>query len=271
MIYIQDNETLKMFVPNVLKEAAGERTYFEKILPSLLQSEEWWITHVVGRSYAEKVLGDEDLAKFVRMGVAVYAQYLAVPQLDLILTPNGFGIISNQNLVPASKERVAALREQLFSIRNAMVNVVLTYLLKIAEWRIQTEAGMYISTTFNAPRHFKLDCSWEEYAAFVDTAYAIEYNLEESVLTKAVHATLVSTLESELTSTQLWLKEAVRRYVLAKVNQDMGVNLMNEAQNMVQRIRTNPDDFPGWADSDVAKLWSGSGFENEKESTGYFF
>lgn len=39
--------------------------------------------------------------------------YRIVPSLDLVLTPTGFGIVSNQNTAPASRERVAALREQL--------------------------------------------------------------------------------------------------------------------------------------------------------------
>lgn len=32
-----------------------------------------------------------------------------VPSLDLVLTPNGFGIVSNQNVAPASRDRVARL------------------------------------------------------------------------------------------------------------------------------------------------------------------
>lgn len=29
-----------------------------------------------------------------------------IPQLDLVLTPTGFGVVSNQNLAPASADRV---------------------------------------------------------------------------------------------------------------------------------------------------------------------
>ncbi len=37
----------------------------------------------------------------------------ALPQLDLVLTSTGFGVVSNQNLAPASAERVKALRTRL--------------------------------------------------------------------------------------------------------------------------------------------------------------
>lgn len=37
----------------------------------------------------------------------------AVPELDLVLTPTGFGVVSNQNVAPASQYRVDKLREGL--------------------------------------------------------------------------------------------------------------------------------------------------------------
>ena len=42
----------------------------------------------------------------------------AVPHLDLILTPNGFGIVNNSNIAPASKERVERLIASLLSNRD---------------------------------------------------------------------------------------------------------------------------------------------------------
>lgn len=46
---------------------------------------------------------------------AAYKQgcYMAVPMLDLVLTPTGFGVVSNQNVAPASRDRVEKLRESL--------------------------------------------------------------------------------------------------------------------------------------------------------------
>lgn len=45
--------------------------------------------------------------------VALEAARRAIPQLNLILDANGFAVVSNQNLSPASRERTAALRHQL--------------------------------------------------------------------------------------------------------------------------------------------------------------
>ena len=42
----------------------------------------------------------------------------AIPHLDLILTPNGFGIVNNSSIAPASKERVERLIASLLSNRD---------------------------------------------------------------------------------------------------------------------------------------------------------
>lgn len=52
-------------------------------------------------------------APYFRRAVYATAAYRALPTLDLVATPNGFGVVSNNNIAPASKERVAALRESL--------------------------------------------------------------------------------------------------------------------------------------------------------------
>ena len=59
----------------------------------------------------------------------------AVPSLDLVLTPNGFGIVSNQNVAPASRERVSRLIASLETSRDNAIEQLVTYLFRWAEWR----------------------------------------------------------------------------------------------------------------------------------------
>lgn len=55
----------------------------------------------------------EYLTKCAVKHVCLVAYLRAIPSLDLILTPNGFGVVSNQTKAPASKERVAALTKSI--------------------------------------------------------------------------------------------------------------------------------------------------------------
>ena len=50
--------------------------------------------------------------------VAFDAFRSAIPHLDIILTPNGFGIVNNSNIAPASKERVERLINSLLDNRD---------------------------------------------------------------------------------------------------------------------------------------------------------
>lgn len=50
--------------------------------------------------------------------VAFDAFRSAIPHLDIILTPNGFGIVNNSNIAPASKKRVERLINSLLDNRD---------------------------------------------------------------------------------------------------------------------------------------------------------
>lgn len=95
---------------------------FEKFVPSLrdggeeiykgvypyLQPAYWRL-----KNELKVELMNNKCAPYFRRAVYATAAYNALPTLDLVATPNGFGVVSNQNIAPASKERVAAFRESL--------------------------------------------------------------------------------------------------------------------------------------------------------------
>lgn len=55
---------------------------------------------------------DEILILDVKRYICLAAFDRAIPSLDLVLTPTGFGVVSNQNYAPASSDRVERLRSQ---------------------------------------------------------------------------------------------------------------------------------------------------------------
>lgn len=70
----------------------------------------------------------DNVAGYLTTAICLRAAYDAVPQMDLVLTPTGFGIVSNQNTAPASRERVDALRLQLRRDACQLEDHVLAYL-----------------------------------------------------------------------------------------------------------------------------------------------
>lgn len=92
------------FVPSL--RDGGEEIY--KGIAPYLQPAYWRL-----KNELKVELMNNKCAPYFRRAVYATAAYNALPTLDLVATPNGFGVVSNQNIAPASKERVAAFRESL--------------------------------------------------------------------------------------------------------------------------------------------------------------
>ena len=71
---------------------------------------------------------DELLILDVKRYICLAAFERAIPHLDFVLTPTGFGVVSNQNYAPASAERVERLRSQVHRSKDDALDSVLSRL-----------------------------------------------------------------------------------------------------------------------------------------------
>ena len=76
----------------------------------------------------------DDVKDAAEAFVCYSASYEAIPALDLIATPNGFAVVSNQNLAPASKERVAALRESYRQSKSRYTHGLIVLLTRFTDY-----------------------------------------------------------------------------------------------------------------------------------------
>lgn len=97
---------------------------FESIAAQILRWKEWARELATPDIYdkldnidAEPITEDYDrlvsLRRYLVGMICSFAFEDAIPQLDLVLTPTGFGIVSNQNVAPASVDRVNALKTRM--------------------------------------------------------------------------------------------------------------------------------------------------------------
>ena len=114
---------------------------FEAEIPAFADSEQRIYGYLIGHiqrvlSEAEECfcLTDEASEMWLRMYVYNRAAYEAVPTLDLIATENGFAVVSNQNLAPASPARVQALREDLLRKADKALGRILYALQRSETW-----------------------------------------------------------------------------------------------------------------------------------------
>ena len=92
--------------------AAANDSVYESVKPTLgrqLAFSNAVLLGVAGMTYLEEKGEDSPLLRWYKQLVCLSAFLSVLRQLDLVLTPTGFGVVSNDNLAPASKQRVDAL------------------------------------------------------------------------------------------------------------------------------------------------------------------
>ena len=182
---IPDNNTLLHFVPNVLKSVQGELALFEKIQSHLEVAEDWLTANFLSAPVLDKIATSGDatnkLLHHARIAEVAEAMLHAIPQLDLVLTPNGFGIVSNSNVAPASKERVERLLSSLEKMRDDTLQVLLPLLATEPTWATSDPCQYFQSVLYpwlDLPRQLgSTDHAWARFQELHSRMIEIEQRL----------------------------------------------------------------------------------------------
>lgn len=282
MKLITTDEQLRLLIPNVLVTAEGEPTLIEKLYPFLETAEQWAIDTFVPEAIFDEIAADDGFGPNERFRypleklVACQAYMTAIPSLDLVLTPNGFGIVSNQNIVPASRERVDALMNSLESQRDSAIEALILRLSSRTDWQ-QSAQGKYFGATMfpllNLCRRLAIrEHIWDSYQQLHDRLIKIENVLADTYFSQEQMQVFRSQVIVQY-STSKPIEEQVIRSLQA-----YELQLLTDIQvhpqcyyDLVTIIRERPDDFPAWHNSSVADLYTPKIFQNKKNSSAYWF
>ena len=208
----------------------------------------------------------------------------AIPSLDLILTPNGFGIVNNSNIAPASGERVNRLIDSLEAERDNAIRLLLSALAEDTEWKQTTQYGFFAATMFPnidicdflGIRNHK----WQKYQEIRPDIL----DIEEYIVSQFIGTELMDVLRKEAmspSSTSSYLMKTVIRSLRAYEAQVLKNKLSTPEPyvcspptamiSIVNTIRTNPDEFPEWHASSIADLYKPVIYENKKGDKAYWF
>lgn len=103
---IADIETLKELIPTVTGSS------FEKYKPCINEALQWMTRRIAGRQLMSRImdLGKEnELWQLTQKLVAYKAYLIAIPLMDVVETANGFAVVNDTLLAPASVQRVENL------------------------------------------------------------------------------------------------------------------------------------------------------------------
>lgn len=200
--------------------------------------------------------------------------------LDLILTPNGFGVVSNQTVAPASTARVEEYRKEQLSKARTLLCSLFYDLSRLEEWKT-TEAymnmslsplfyGEYISdTTFadghNLAQRVKTDQTlFTSFAIHIDRIY-MGIRFAQSLRDKAI--------ANELSQKEFRLFQQYK--ALCRMRADTPASDLDKfpfilaAENLIDLLLDEPAEFAEWHASTVGQSYINSPkFQNDKSKGG---
>jgi hypothetical protein len=123
---------------------------YEKVEPHFTASYDECKADVLGDVGTSAAEGEnnEKLTVAVKQWVAIHAFLAVFRQLDLVLTPTGFGVVSSNQMAPASKQRVDALIGHLRDSALRAHGALLFRLCHVEGWGATDQARENIDTLF---------------------------------------------------------------------------------------------------------------------------
>jgi len=278
MKLITTEAQLRAHIPNIIASVKGETPFIERLAHFLDLAEDWVVNTFTSVSTFNTICGytDSNNIKILCSRLVVAdALRRAIPSLDIVLTPNGFGVVSTQNLAPASKPRVDRLVGSMLAHRDDCIAALLPELVGASKWLVSDQADFFGATLF--PDLGIVDTvggvtgsRWDKYLEL----RPLVIDLEASLAGEWLSPELMSALRSEnLRGDLTQQRSEIVRQVKAQITGYLKGGSFNSRRlaDIVNFIRQREHNFPEWHRSDTAKLFSPPIFKNKKEARGYFF
>ena len=289
MMLITSDEQLRRLIPNVFATVEGEPSLLVKLTPFLETSEDWAKRHFVPDDLFELIAESSVSAETeadnstvaalclpLKKAIVCEAYKNAIPSLDLVLTPNGFGIVSNQNVAPASKERVERLLASLEQERDRNIEQLLLRLPTIEGWE-QSEQGKFFAATMfpflGLCRRLAIrEHLWDEYQHLHDRLIKIENVLAETYFSQEQMDVFRQHVMNQMRLCHPLEEQVIRSLQSLEMMLVSDMQVHNQSfYDLVNIIREHSDIFLAWHVSETAKLYSPAVFRNKKRSGGYWF
>lgn len=278
MKLITTDAQLRAHIPNIIASVKGEVPFIERLALFLDLAEAWVTDTFVSVPTFNTICGytDSNPVKILTARLVVAdALRRAIPSLDIVLTPNGFGVVNTSNLTPASKPRVDRLVGSMLAHRDDCIAALLPELPGASKWLASDRADFFGATLF--PDFSLIEATgpiqgskWERY---LELRYQV-IDLEASLAEEWFSPELMSALRSEnLRGDLIQKRSEIVKQVKAQVVGYLRSGSFNSRRltDIVNFIRQAPEFFSEWHQSETAKLFAPPVFRNEKKAKGYFF
>ena len=253
------NITAEQFEQLLPFVGAATEDVFTKMQPALENVYFDLVATVIGSDFEDAACAEGSaLLGNIRSYVILKAFILRLRSNDLIMTDNGFGIVSNENISPASQARVDALLRELTYKQDLQLHGVLNRLRTVEGWSETVQACNNIASFFWSPLTLRAYSSVRGFVTFDDlAAHRNEIGMAELVLRKQFSDSLIEQLLEEERKAQY---EPFHRHAIVKMCHFIGAHISTKETPADPRykdlayaaaanfIEENIDKFPKYKD-----------------------
>ena len=252
----------------------ADNQVFDKIEPHLQWAEEQLRVELLSDDADKFLESVPNLAAVVTRLICLRAYYEQIPHLDLVLTATGFGIVSNNNLAPASADRVKSLREQVKHAYEDDYDKAIELLIG-TEWADTTQAIINIPNMIYTARVFRsVTDKPNAHRSDLESAHIAIYKAEEKVrehISSELYDSLLNKVRHyNQSKTDTGLISMICRFIGFCIAKEWvpAKSLLTKIEDFVEN---HADAFMEYKNSSAYKVKHFGYYKNEKEDTTYFF
>lgn len=249
---------------------------FDKVKPSFSRAFDRTSEKILG-DIGNKLIADNSntaLISYTKTYICLYAFWLIFRQLDLVLTPTGFGVVSNNTTAPASKQRVEALYESLtYQCLQAKRDLVVS-LMAHSEWGDTKQATYCVENVgFDITRiedRLGRNLTPEEWADYRKMATAMDVRIRKMIGDAQMDDIISSFRRQEVDKPKYnYICVCIDLIMFLDYTQSREVD--DKLNSLVNYMESFPDDFSIYINSEEYKTNHYERFKNKKDSPGYVF
>ena len=261
---------------------AATEDVFHKMQPDFDFGYQNLIERVVGPDFESQInTADSPLQGFARNHIILATFLNRLHSQDIIMTDNGFGVVSNENIAPASQTRIDALKAELTYKRDFALHNVINNMRRVKGWSETDQAHTLIRSFVWSPIILSRYCGVGGNLTFEDIAkHKKAIDAAENYLRKQFSDTLIDQLIEEERKSQY---APLHRAAKFKILDFIGANISTDSkpadpqlrsidfENLLRFIEENIDNFSNYMDSTAYKANHMQDYENKADDTTFFF
>lgn len=271
---IIDKETFERIISTTISDSAD---VFEAMNVYLQTAE-----RMVRLEYIGNTLFDtfdklpEEVQEEAKKAISLEAFYIAIPFLDLVLTSTGFGVVRNNNVAPASKERVGSLSVQVKNGRdNALDGLLIALHTLVNTWCKEAVAKFQLDSLYWTAYDLRIRAGMPDACRTDLLKIRPKISEAEEILRSKISSVYFDSL---ITSVRINSVTDDDSFIIVLLQTAVGAYLTNSLQQfrslidrVINAIEDNIDKYPVYRDSEAYKVKHFQRYQNEQEDTTFFW